>query len=207
MPETEQAGDGFKYQELNLAENLDVAANIFLGREPRKAGLIDDARMKREAGKFLEMVGLDVDPALEVGHLPIGKQQLVEIAKALSVDARVLIMDEPTSSLSQAETEQLFTVVKDLVSRGVSIVYISHRLSEIVRIADRVTVLRDGENAEDTIYRSKAVGEPPLMLGISAWLALADAAGAAGPNFADLQTPATAEEVAAAVRRAKGETA
>jgi ribose transport system ATP-binding protein len=135
------------HQELNLAENLEVAANIFLGRELRRFGLLDDEAMREEATKFLAMVGLEVDPATEVGTLPIGKQQLVEIAKALSVDARVLIMDEPTSSLSQSEAEQLFVVIKSLVSRGVSIIYISHRLSEIVQIADRVMVLRDGENA------------------------------------------------------------
>jgi ribose transport system ATP-binding protein len=135
------------HQELNLAENLEVAANIFLGRESRRFGFLDDEAMREEATKFLAMVGLEVDPATEVGTLPIGKQQLVEIAKALSVDARVLIMDEPTSSLSQSEAEQLFVVIKSLVSRGVSIIYISHRLSEIVEIADRVMVLRDGENA------------------------------------------------------------
>lgn len=135
------------HQELNLAENLEIAANIFLGRELRRFGLLDDEAMREEAAKYLTMVGLKVDAATEVGMLPIGKQQLVEIAKALSVDARVLIMDEPTSSLSQTEAEQLFGVIKDLVSRGVSIIYISHRLSEIVQIADRVMVLRDGENA------------------------------------------------------------
>ena len=135
------------HQELNLAENLEIAANIFLGRELRRFGLLDDETMREEAAKYLAMVGLEVDAAMEVGMLPIGKQQLVEIAKALSVDAQVLIMDEPTSSLSQTEAEQLFVVIKDLVSRGVSIIYISHRLSEIVQIADRVMVLRDGENA------------------------------------------------------------
>jgi len=135
------------HQELNLAENLEIAANIFLGRELRRFGLLDDEAMREEASKYLAMVGLKVDAATEVGTLPIGKQQLVEIAKALSVDARVLIMDEPTSSLSQTEATQLFIVIKDLVSRGVSIIYISHRLSEIVQISDRVMVLRDGENA------------------------------------------------------------
>ena len=160
------AGIALIHQELNMAGNLDVAANIFLGREFRKFGLVDDERMRREAVTYLKMVGLDVDPAVEVGTLPIGKQQLVEIAKALSVDAKVLIMDEPTSSLSQTEAEQLFVVVKDLVSRGVSIIYISHRLSEIVQIADRVTVLRDGENAGelagDEITHGKMV---QLMVG------------------------------------------
>ena len=135
------------HQELNLADNLDVAANIFLGREPHRAGLMDTRRMQREARQFLDAVGLDIDPAVLVRTLPIGKQQLVEIAKALSVNARVLIMDEPTSSLSSHEAENLFSVIRDLRQRGVSIVYISHRLGEVKQLADRVTVLRDGENA------------------------------------------------------------
>jgi len=135
------------HQELNLAQNLDVAANLFLGREPRRWGLIDTARLHREAGPFLRAVGLDVAPDTRVGSLAIGHQQLVEIAKALSTQARVLIMDEPTSSLSAGEAENLFRVIQDLRSRGVSLVYISHRLGEVTRLADRVVVLRDGENS------------------------------------------------------------
>lgn len=134
------------HQELNLATNLSVGANIFLGREPRRRGLIDEAEIFRRAGEFLDRVGLAVSPDMLVSDLPIGKQQLVEIAKALSTDARVLIMDEPTSSLSQKETERLFEVVRDLRKAGVSIVYISHRLGEVIELADRVVVLRDGEN-------------------------------------------------------------
>ena len=137
------------HQELNLADNLDVAANIFLGREQLRAGLIDKARQRREAREFLRAVGLDVDPAVLVSTLTIGHQQLVEIAKALSVNARVLIMDEPTSSLSSHEAENLFKVIRELRGRGVSIVYISHRLGEVRALADRVTVLRDGANAGD----------------------------------------------------------
>ncbi len=135
------------HQELNLAGNLGVGANVFLGREPTRLGLIDEGVIRRESKTFLDMVGLSVDPATVVGSLTVGRQQMVEIAKALSIDARILIMDEPTSSLSQHETKQLFTVIKDLRSRGVSIVYISHRLGEVKELADRVTVLRDGENA------------------------------------------------------------
>ena len=135
------------HQELNLADNLDVSANIFLGREPLRFGLIDHDRVKRESREFLDAVGLEADPTTLVKKLPVGKQQMVEIAKALSVNARVLIMDEPTSSLSQRETENLFAVIKDLRARGVSIVYISHRLGEVKELADRVTVLRDGKNA------------------------------------------------------------
>lgn len=135
------------HQELNLADNLDVASNIFLGREPLRFGLIDRRRMKADAKSLLARVGLDVSPRTIVGTLSTGQQQMVEIAKALSINARILIMDEPTSSLSQHETEALYRVVKDLRSKGVSIVYISHRLGEVKELADRVVVLRDGENA------------------------------------------------------------
>ncbi len=137
------------HQELNLSDNLDVGSNIFLGREPRKFGLIDKKRIDRESSQQLQRVGLDVSPRTIVSRLPIGHQQMVEIAKALSVNARVLIMDEPTSSLSQRETEAMFKVVKDLRDKGVSIVYISHRLGEVHELADRVVVLRDGANAGD----------------------------------------------------------
>ena len=135
------------HQELNLADNLDIGANIFMGREPRRGPFIDRATIRSESARFLKMVGLDVSPDTLVNRLPIGQQQLVEIAKALSVNARVLIMDEPTSSLSTRETLRLFEVVKDLRSRGVSVIYISHRLGEVQELADRVTVLRDGQNA------------------------------------------------------------
>lgn len=135
------------HQELNLSDNLDVAANIFLGREPQTWGWIHQDRMHRDAGEALQRVGLDVDPATPLKDLPIGQQQLVEIAKALSTQAKVLIMDEPTSSLSHRETERLMEVIEQLRETGVSIVYISHRLAEVERLADRVIVLRDGANA------------------------------------------------------------
>lgn len=135
------------HQELNLADNLTVGANIFLGREPKKFGLIDFAKIRNDAKQYLELVGLNVSPDTKVSDLTIGLQQLVEIAKALSVDAQVLIMDEPTSSLSQTESEALFKVIENLRKKGVTIIYISHRLGEIIRLADHITVLRDGENA------------------------------------------------------------
>ncbi len=137
------------HQELNLSDNLDVGANIFLGREPRRLGWINTPRIRRESNRVLGIVGLDLDPAILVRTLTIGRQQMVEIAKALSVEARILIMDEPTSSLSSRETEALFRVVDQLRASGVSIIYISHRLREVTRLADRVTVLRDGQNAGD----------------------------------------------------------
>lgn len=135
------------HQELNLASNLDLASNIFLGREPCWKGLINQEKLHSEAAKFLKRVGLELPVETITGSLPIGKQQLVEIAKALSSNARVLIMDEPTSSLSQKETETLFEVVKDLRKQGISVIYISHRLGEVKELSDRVTVFRDGENA------------------------------------------------------------
>jgi ribose transport system ATP-binding protein len=143
------AGVALIHQELNLAANLDLAANIYLGREPNQFGFFQNRNIHDEAAKFLKRVGLDLPTDTLVGNLPIGKQQLVEIAKALSCNARVLIMDEPTSSLSQTETETLFEVVHDLRRQGISIIYISHRLGEVKELADRVTVFRDGENAGD----------------------------------------------------------
>jgi len=138
------------HQELNLSDNLTVGANIFLGREPRRFGLIDETVIFAKSREVLKQVGLSVSPQTLLRDLPIGYQQLVEIAKALSVNARVLIMDEPTSSLSQRETVQLFKVVKNLRDAGVAIVYISHRLGEVKELADRVEVFRDGENAGQT---------------------------------------------------------
>ena len=135
------------HQELNLSDNLDIGANLFLGREPRRYGWICEQRIRSDAKSLLDEVGLPHPPSTIVSTLSIGHQQMVEIAKSLSLEARVLIMDEPTSSLSQKETEQLFLVVRKLRDRGVSIVYISHRLGEVKELADRVMVLRDGSNA------------------------------------------------------------
>ena len=143
-------GVGFIHQELNTLPNLDVAANVFLGREPRFGGflnLIDRRRIEAETEKLLKRLGVDVSPRAQVGGLSIAHRQMIEIAKALSLDTRLLIMDEPTSSLTLAETNRLLEVVKDLRSHGVSVIYISHRLGEVTEIADRVVVLRDGANA------------------------------------------------------------
>lgn len=154
------------HQELNLADNLDVASNIFLGREPHSYGLIAGKRIHHESKRFLEIVGLDVFPNTLVARLAIGQQQMVEIARALSADARILIMDEPTSSLSQRETDRLFDLMRTLRKRGVAIIYISHRLGEVRKIADRVEVLRDGKNvgalAQDEINYDRMVN---LMVG------------------------------------------
>ena len=135
------------HQELNFCANLSVAANLYLGREPQQWGLIDRAAIHRGAVQALAQLGLAVAPSARMGDLPIGHQQLVEIAKALSTEARVLIMDEPTSSLTSQEAEALFAVIGELRERGVAIVYISHRLGEVEALADRVLVLCDGQNA------------------------------------------------------------
>ena len=137
------------HQELNLADNLTIADNLFLGRELLWAGplkLLDRKAMLKLGSKFLARVGLDVDPSVLVGSLPPGQKQLVEIARSLSLNGRILIMDEPTSSLSQKEADQLVEVIKELSSEGVSVVYISHRLGEVKRVAHRVVGLRDGRN-------------------------------------------------------------
>jgi ribose transport system ATP-binding protein len=142
-------GISFIHQELNVLDNLDVAANVFLGREPLRWGilrLIDRKRMHDEAGVYLKRLGLEVPTDTLLSRLSIAHQQMVEIAKALSLNARILIMDEPTSSLTLTETARLLKVVSELRQQGVAIIYISHRLNEIEQIADRVVVLRDGSN-------------------------------------------------------------
>jgi len=141
------AGISLIHQELNLCDNLNVGENLFLGNEPRRLGLISYRTIYKKSKASLEKVGLNLSPRTPLSRLSLGQQQMVEIAKALSTDAKILIFDEPTSSLSNAEAEALFTLIDELRTRGVGIVYISHRLSEVIRLADRVSVLRDGENA------------------------------------------------------------
>jgi ribose transport system ATP-binding protein len=143
------------YQELTLVPGLSAAENVFLGREPRRlAGVVDHARMRADAGRLLERLGAAFPAATPVGALGLAQRQLVEIAKALSLDARVLVMDEPTSALSEPETRALFAVIRALAARGVAVVYISHRLDEIFEIGDRVTVLRDGRHVATHALRA-----------------------------------------------------
>jgi ribose transport system ATP-binding protein len=140
----------FIHQELNVLDNLDIAANVFLGREPTTGGplkLIDRARMERETETHLRQIGLPMAATASVADLSLAQRQMVEIAKALSQEARLIILDEPTSSLTPGETDRLLSVMGELRGRGVSMVYVSHRLGEIERIADRVVALRDGKNA------------------------------------------------------------
>ena len=138
------AGIGMVFQEFSLIATLTVAQNIFLDNEPTRRWLIEDAAMRERATALLERMEVAIDPAVEVGTLSTAQWQLTEIAKALSQEARVLIMDEPTASLSKNEVEALFALIGRLKAEGISIIYISHRMEEIHQIADRVTVLRNG---------------------------------------------------------------
>ena len=137
----------FVHQELNLLDNIDIAGNIFLGREPKRFGCIDQKRLHDLSRPLLETLGLSIDPSTSVALLSNGQKQLVEIAKALSMDAKILILDEPTSSLTLQETDTLLTLAQKLRQQGMAIIFISHRLAEIEAIADRVIALRDGRNA------------------------------------------------------------
>ncbi|GII23607.1 sugar ABC transporter ATP-binding protein [Planosporangium mesophilum] len=143
--DAQAAGISTIYQEVNLLPRMSVASNLYLGREPRgRFGLIDHRRMYADAAALLSQYGIDVDVRAPLQSLGLGAQQMVALARAVSVDARVVIMDEPTSSLEPREVDTLFRVVRDLRGQGVAIMYVSHRLDELYRICDRVTVLRDG---------------------------------------------------------------
>ncbi len=142
--DADRLGIGVIHQELNLCPNLSVAENIFLAREVTSRGVIDLRRQAERARELLGRLEQPIDPATPVGNLPLGLQQIVEIAKALARDVRVLMMDEPTSALSTAEIAVLFRIIRDLTAGGVAIVYISHRLEELREVADSVSILRDG---------------------------------------------------------------
>ncbi len=141
------AGVATIFQELDLVPGLDVTANLFLGRELTRAGVLDRPAMRRAARERLEAVGVDIDVDQPVGELSVGRRQIVAIAKALTYASRILVMDEPTAALTAAEVDRLFKVIREIAGRGVGVVYISHRLEEVPRVADRVTVLRDGQVA------------------------------------------------------------
>src|SRR5262249_52169619 len=137
------------HQELELVDTLDVAANIFLGREPYRRGplkLLDTKRIRAQTAEILERLQAPISPETQVGRLSLAHRQLVEIARALSLKPRVLLMDEPTSSLTGSETDHLLKIVNELRSQGVGIIYITHRLGEVQAVADRIIVLRDGRN-------------------------------------------------------------
>lgn len=143
--QSEKAGIAIVHQELNMMNDLTVAQNLFIGKEIRNGVFIDDKKMIEESKKIFELLNIEIDPAEKIGNLTVGKQQMVEIAKAISTDAKIIVFDEPTAALTDSEIEELFKVINDLRDKGTGIVYISHRMDEINIISDRVTVMRDGE--------------------------------------------------------------
>ncbi len=146
VKDSQEKGISIIHQELNMMKDLSVAQNIFIGREYMKAGIfIDDGKMEKEAKKLLDYVGVNISPGKKLGELTVGKQQMVEIAKAISHDSKLLILDEPTAALTSVEVDDLFRIMNELKNKGIGMIYISHRMDEIKRISDRVTVMRDGE--------------------------------------------------------------
>jgi ribose transport system ATP-binding protein len=154
------------HQELNLMNHLTVAQNIFIGREPRRwAGLLlDEAKINEQAKRLLEMLHLDLDPRTKVADLTVAKQQMVEIAKALSFNSDVLIMDEPTAALTDREIEDLFRIIRQLRQKGVGVVHISHRLEELKQISDRITVMRDGRYVGTSATQEASIEEIIRMM-------------------------------------------
>src|SRR5262245_48855779 len=196
-------GIGTIHQELEVIDTLDVAANVFLGREPVWGGplrLVDRKKIHAAASEVLARVGLNISPNQPLRDLSTAQKQLVEIARALSQHARLLIMDEPTSSLTLSETERLIQVVADLRSNGVCVVYISHRLQEIERLADRVVVLRDGRNAGELhrggISHNRMV---QLMVGRDLKSFYAESTSSRGPVRMELRSVRTARYPAHAI--------
>lgn len=153
--EAQEAGVSIVHQELNLIPHLSIAENIFLGREPvNRLGLVDYTRMHRDARALVAQLELDVDPRTSVARLPIGAQQVVEIAKALSFRSQIIIMDEPTSAITEQEVDSLFRLIRQLKERGIGIIYITHKLDELKRLADDVMVLRDGRFVAEAPFKS-----------------------------------------------------
>ncbi len=134
------------YQELSIAPQLDVAKNLYIGNLPMKGKLIDHKKLYHDAADILSQLGMEISPKTIAGDLSVGQQQMIEIGRALTRNARCIIMDEPTSSLSEAETETLFKIIGILQERGIAIIYISHKLDEVMQLSDRITVIRDGQN-------------------------------------------------------------
>ncbi|HTA94139.1 MAG TPA: sugar ABC transporter ATP-binding protein [Polyangiaceae bacterium] len=204
-----QHGVALIHQELMLAPNLDIASNIFLGNE-RKRNLwrpLERGEMNRRAAALLQRIGLALPPTTPVSTLTTGQQQMVEVAKALSVESRVIVMDEPTSSLAAAESEQLFAIVRQLRKDGIGIIYISHRMEEVLALADRISVLRDGCNAGE-LLRADASHDKivALMVGRELSGAYFPAKTGAAPgdvmlDVTDLRVPGAPEGVSFGVRR------
>ena len=145
VSESEEAGIAIVHQELNMMNDLTVAQNLFIGKERKKGFFIDDAKMAEDAKELFKKLNVDINPNVKIGNLTVGKQQMVEIAKAISTNAKVIVFDEPTAALTDSEIEELFKVINDLKAKGTGIIYISHRMDEINVISDKVIVMRDGE--------------------------------------------------------------
>lgn len=154
-----QAGVAIIHQELNMCRHLSVAENMFLGREKTRGFSLNNAQMEKEARKVLGELGMDINPRQTVGELTVAKQQMIEIAKALSVNAKILIMDEPTSALTSKEIQDLFGIIHKLKKDGCGIVYISHRLEELQHITDHVTIMRDGQYITEGDFSSMTMDE------------------------------------------------
>ncbi len=164
IAESQKAGISVIHQELNMMNHLTVAQNIYIGREPKKLGMIDDKKMERDAAALFQRIGVKIDPSVTLGTLTVGKQQMVEIAKAISHESKLLVLDEPTAALTQPEVEELFKIMNDLRTKGIGMIYISHRMDEINRISDRVTVMRDGEYVGTLITKDTTKDEIVKMM-------------------------------------------
>ncbi len=165
IKDSQDAGIGIIHQELNMMNHLTVAQNIYIGREPMINGVyIDDKKMEQDAKKLFDKIGVKIDPSAILGTLTVGKQQMVEIAKAVSRDSKILVLDEPTAALTQLEVEELFNIMADLKAKGIGMIYISHRMDEINRISDRITVMRDGEYVGTLITKDTTKDEIVKMM-------------------------------------------
>lgn len=164
IKDSQEAGISIIHQELNMMNHLTVAQNIYIGREPMKGIYIDDKKMEEDAKKLFERIGVKIDPSAILGTLTVGKQQMVEIAKAISRNSKILILDEPTAALTQLEVEELFKIMNDLRDKGIGMIYISHRMDEINRISDRITVMRDGEYVGTLITKDTTKDEIVKMM-------------------------------------------
>ncbi len=204
-----QHGVALIHQELMLAPNLDIASNIFLGNERKRAlwRPLERGEMNRRAAALLQRIGLALPPTTPVSTLTTGQQQMVEVAKALSVESRVIVMDEPTSSLAAAESEQLFAIVRQLREDGIGIIYISHRMEEVLALADRISVLRDGRNAGELLRADASYDKiVALMVGRELSGAYFPAKTSAAPGdvmlkVTDLRVPGAPEGVSFCARR------
>ena len=157
--QAQEIGVAIIHQELNMCRHLSVAENMFLGREECRGILLSNRKMEQEAQRVLDELKIDIDPRQVVGDLPVSKQQMVEIAKALSTKARILIMDEPTSALTSKEIDELFRIIRQLKANGYGIIYISHRLEELQHIVDRVSIMRDGQYITSMNFQDATMDE------------------------------------------------